>query len=520
MDYLAACALVVRAIVATYPHSGMGRPPLHGDLEAQRHCELVHASLRRFPITVEQHTLTGMEVTLHLSIGDWYRNTPENDLMYWGLDYPPLTAFGSWLAAVVGKRVAPQAIAWETSRGAEDASTIAFMRSTVLVADALLFLPTAWLLSRVVAPEPSRMRLFAALAFLPPLIIVDHGHFQYNGVSLGLNVLAVAASARGWNLAAAAAFSFALNYKQMLLYYAPTWFVFLLAESCGPRGSTSTAALTLRRVAALGVVVVLVFALMWLPFCVWADRVDPAFSASSCAAGLGAVLSRLFPFDRSLFEDKVANVWCALEPALKLRERIYADTTGLTRRAAVGAATALTVAMMAPALGGLWCAATRGRLASPPHVEPRQMHDSASLNRAQRPSANGHATNGLRARRTRQGSSSSRSSASKTDWTASSQLAQSTAEPKLDESEEDASTTLYPTVWAPWELLLLALHAVALSFFLASYQVCGTGRVVLCCVALPNAALRRTSRCTRRLSFCHCYQPSCSGSACLFLQCG
>jgi hypothetical protein len=36
--------------------------------------------------------------------------------------------------------------------------------------------------------------------------------------------------------------------------------------------------------------------------------------------GLRAVVSRLFPFDRGLFEDKVANLWCALDPVLKLRQ--------------------------------------------------------------------------------------------------------------------------------------------------------------------------------------------------------
>ena len=34
-----------------------------------------------------------MEVTLHLPAGDWYRQTEHNDLLYWGLDYPPLTAW-------------------------------------------------------------------------------------------------------------------------------------------------------------------------------------------------------------------------------------------------------------------------------------------------------------------------------------------------------------------------------------------------------------------------------------------
>lgn len=45
---------------------------MFGDYEAQRHW---------------------MELTTHLPIREWYTY----DLEYWGLDYPPLTAYHSWL---------------------------------------------------------------------------------------------------------------------------------------------------------------------------------------------------------------------------------------------------------------------------------------------------------------------------------------------------------------------------------------------------------------------------------------
>lgn len=51
---------------------GYGKPPMHGDFEAQRHW---------------------MEITNHLPMSLWYFH----DLEYWGLDYPPLTAYHSWL---------------------------------------------------------------------------------------------------------------------------------------------------------------------------------------------------------------------------------------------------------------------------------------------------------------------------------------------------------------------------------------------------------------------------------------
>lgn len=51
--------------------AGFQTPPMHGDYEAQRHW---------------------MEITTHLPISQWYFY----DLEYWGLDYPPLTAYHSW----------------------------------------------------------------------------------------------------------------------------------------------------------------------------------------------------------------------------------------------------------------------------------------------------------------------------------------------------------------------------------------------------------------------------------------
>jgi alpha-1,3-glucosyltransferase len=51
---------------------GQGIPPMFGDYEAQRHW---------------------MELTNHLPTRQWYKY----DLQYWGLDYPPLTAYHSWL---------------------------------------------------------------------------------------------------------------------------------------------------------------------------------------------------------------------------------------------------------------------------------------------------------------------------------------------------------------------------------------------------------------------------------------
>ena len=41
------------------------------------------------------------EITVNLPIQQWYFNTTDNDLLYWGLDYPPLTAYHSYVIGLV-----------------------------------------------------------------------------------------------------------------------------------------------------------------------------------------------------------------------------------------------------------------------------------------------------------------------------------------------------------------------------------------------------------------------------------
>jgi hypothetical protein len=473
-------ALTIRAALSVGPHSGQGLPPMFGDYEAQRHW---------------------MELTTALPVGDWYRQTAANDLQYWGLDYPPLTAFWSWATGRAAHVLTPQLVEWKVSRGAAGEAAFGgklFMRLTVLLADAIVLVPAALYFAYVVVGLPSRRdiatlslqwpgvaessrmsgvavsagdpisrstiaacRVVSAVLLIPSLIVIDHGHFQYNSISLGLALAAAALLLRGRWLISAVAFALALNYKQMLLYFAPAFFVYLLAvswrggltavlgrpgcESATIRsaklegaagraacegddgsdhntapdrtallrssnsaaeeppavhsgrhragsvlrrrrgGPASSAAETstgqrpsanqraglgasahrscgtgptwssfILAVACIGAVVAAVFAMLWAPFCLASPP------EVGCAGGLQQVLRRLFPFDRNIFEDKVSNVWCVLEPLLRWRSRLANDGSALadllvTRRSKVALACAGTTALlMFPSLVLLW----------------------------------------------------------------------------------------------------------------------------------------------------------------------
>ena len=121
----------LEAHVTDLPSLGRNTPPMFGDYEAQRHW---------------------MEITVHIPFSQWYTY----DLQYWGLDYPPLTAYVSWLCGKVyinsqhtpnkphpddfirsGSWIEPSWFALDASRGIETDGSKVYMRTTVLICDLL-----------------------------------------------------------------------------------------------------------------------------------------------------------------------------------------------------------------------------------------------------------------------------------------------------------------------------------------------------------------------------------------------
>ncbi|KAJ2077393.1 Glucosyltransferase-like protein [Coemansia sp. RSA 988] len=289
-------ALLIRWCVSLHGYSGRHTPPLYGDYEAQRHW---------------------MELTFHLPPSQWYYY----DLQYWGLDYPPLTAFQSWLCGVVANAIDPSWIALGVSRGIETHSSKLFMRASVIVLEFVTFVPAVVLLFRLRDMQMSwaarHVSIFSAL-MQPCLLLVDHGHFQYNAVMLGFLVWAVYFAAREQHVLMAISFCCSFMFKQMGLYYAPAVFFFLFAQ-CFRLQYGGLLFLKLG-LAVLGSVGIMLFP--------WIQSLDQ----------LQQILIRVFPVARGLYEDKVANVWCAVNVVIKLRSLF--DTQALVRLSTVATALA------------------------------------------------------------------------------------------------------------------------------------------------------------------------------------
>ncbi|PLB52620.1 ALG6, ALG8 glycosyltransferase [Aspergillus steynii IBT 23096] len=302
-----------RWAVSLWGYSGFKIPPMHGDFEAQRHW---------------------MELTIHLPMSKWYTY----DLQYWGLDYPPLTAYHSWLLGKIGSLFDPAWFALDASRGFEDPQLKVFMRATVVISEYLIYIPAVVNFLRRFTrmqdvPVWSASVALVAILLQPSTILIDHGHFQYNTVMLGLVVASLDAILAGRMLWACIFFVGALGFKQMALYYAPVMFAFLLGVCIFPK-------IRILRLLCISIVTLAAFAVLLAPLLVGVANADSLKILASLPQPpllqkipidldkssllyaplfqLTQIIHRVFPFARGLFEDKVANAWCAIHTFYKL----------------------------------------------------------------------------------------------------------------------------------------------------------------------------------------------------------
>lgn len=213
------------------------------------------------------------------------------------------------------------------------------MRATVVVSEYLVYIPAMVVFLRRYARDNNVHPWNASTALLailmqPATILVDHGHFQYNTVMLGLAVAALECLLAGRALWASIFFVAALGYKQMALYYAPVVFAYMLGICFSPHFRPG-------RLAGVALVTATSFALLFAPLLagVLRDsyrgtpttsssrpplldslpiRLDESSRLYPYALQLAQAIHRIFPFARGLFEDKVANIWCALHTFYKL----------------------------------------------------------------------------------------------------------------------------------------------------------------------------------------------------------
>ncbi|KAF2480497.1 ALG6, ALG8 glycosyltransferase family-domain-containing protein [Neohortaea acidophila] len=320
-----------RWCTAIWPYSGYRKPPMHGDFEAQRHW---------------------LEITVGLPMTHWYFH----DLQWWGLDYPPLTAYHSWILGKVGSLINPDWFALYLSRALDDADLKVFMRATVMVSEYLVYVPAVVICGRHMARlhniNPWELSIaLTAILMQPATMLIDHGHFQYNTVMLGFVLASMSNMLAGRPLWSCVCFVAALGFKQMALFYAPAVAAYLAGSCLFPR-------IRLFRLICIAATTLASFALLYLPLLLGTlydnrrnvplptdIQLPPLLSALPFDLAesawyypyvlqLAQSIHRIFPFSRGLFEDKVANIWCAIHSSGV--HKLHNYSSSLLSRAALG----------------------------------------------------------------------------------------------------------------------------------------------------------------------------------------
>uniref|UniRef100_A0AAF5RW64 Alpha-1,3-glucosyltransferase n=1 Tax=Wuchereria bancrofti TaxID=6293 RepID=A0AAF5RW64_WUCBA len=284
-------AFTLQIALSLGSYSGHAPPPMYGDYEAQRHW---------------------MEITYHLPINQWYVNGSDNDLNYWGLDYPPLTAYHSWLLGTLANKLNRSWVELHISRGIETETHKIFMRITVVSTFWIVYVSSLLLSIGFFRNTVShRMLNFCAVAVLyPGLLVMDNGHFQYNHISLGLFLFSFSCFVSNFFKLGSMLFVLSLSFKQMELYHALPVAIYLLSQSFSSDNRLSMSQRYFcwaEQLFILFITVIVTILFVCFPFLV--TRSD-----------LMQILHRIFPFYRGIFEDKVANFWCFLNVFYKLKD--------------------------------------------------------------------------------------------------------------------------------------------------------------------------------------------------------
>jgi alpha-1,3-glucosyltransferase len=234
-----------------------------------------------------------LAITNNLPLKDWYIEATSQ----WTLDYPPFFAYFEWaLSQFVPRFVRDDGCLDIVAKGEYGWPTVVFQRCTVIITEILLF---AVLQTYINLSDNKTLTFIIAssLVLSPGLLIVDHIHFQYNGMLFGILCAMVLCARQGKNYLLALCFAVLLCFKHIFLYLAPAVFVYLLrSEVLDVKQKNIIKFIKWSNLIKLGVVVLAVFTVAFGPFVYYGVMPN--------------LLARLFPFSRGLTHAYWApNIW-------------------------------------------------------------------------------------------------------------------------------------------------------------------------------------------------------------------
>jgi len=292
-----------------------------------------------------------LAITYSLPFREWYKEARN----IWTLDYPPFFAYFEYVLSLIAYFFDPNMLSLDNI-DYDSYGTILFQRlSVVLISDFVL--AVCVLLS---VPKHNTVKALILVLFSSSLFIVDHIHFQYNGMMLGLLVLSAVLIEENRFLLGAAIYMFLVFFKHIYLYAAPVYFIYCLGRFVVGKKLEG-----LKNLAQLAAVVVAVSLVAIVPLIV-SDQ-------------LPAAISRMFPFGRGLVHSYWApNVWAIYLFVDRLLGKVIGGSSGASSstrglvqvtenvvlpNVTPGVTFALTLAVYAGFLFIVWSAARKQNIA-------------------------------------------------------------------------------------------------------------------------------------------------------------
>ena len=273
-------SVLIRVGVGFSGYSGITDPLTKGDFEAHRNW---------------------MNITSTYPIQLWY-TVSEN---HWKLDYPPVCAYLHLGMSYAVKYFHPAAL---QSESYEDASLKYIMRAVVIVLDLLVYFPSVIMLCKLYFKGNTEKQLGSIFLGLniPSLVLIDHGHFHFNSVMIGLSLWAFYFIETN-NIGLAILFyALSVNFKQMSIYYGMPLLMqavkVIYDQSCKEKSKISY---LIKRLVQYGATTIACFMLIWSPYLI--------------SGNWQQVMKRIFPIKRGLWEDKVSNFWLFVNLFIKVR---------------------------------------------------------------------------------------------------------------------------------------------------------------------------------------------------------